>query len=309
MRPTSNAEDAPGGGWGKRRRILIVEDDVDMQEFLTLLLGDTYELFVMPSAEEALALAREKQPDALLLDVYLPGMDGIACLHQLRRDARTADIPAILISAEANEDLRLRSFEEGAADYLAKPFLTREFVARVEKAIREAEERRELWRLATTDGLTGLANLRFLRETLAREIERVQRYGEPLTLIMIDMDGLKEINDRLGHEAGNEALRALATKIRTSLRSADFAARFGGDEFAILLPHSDAAEGERLAERLRLALGGERQGPLPLRASFGVASVDGTIADADALFEAADRALYEAKRTGKDRVVIAGRED
>ena len=279
-----------------------------MQELLRLLLEGDYALTLTTQAEEALLLARREQPDLVLLDVYLPGMNGIECLQALRRDVRTADIPAILISAESNESIRLRSFEEGAADYLAKPFLMREFLARVEKVVRESEERRELWRLATTDALTGLANLRFLRETLHREIQLVPRYQHPLTLIMIDMDGLKEINDRLGHEAGNQALRKLAERIRSSLRSADFAARFGGDEFAILLPHATVEEGEQLAERLRRTLEAEAALPFPLRASFGVATAQGARADADELFERADRALYQAKRAGRNRIVVAREE-
>ncbi len=279
-----------------------------MQELLRLLLEGDYALTLTTQAEEALLLARREQPDLVLLDVYLPGMNGIECLQALRRDVRTADIPAILISAESNESIRLRSFEEGAADYLAKPFLMREFLARVEKVVRESEERRELWRLATTDALTGLANLRFLRETLHREIQLVRRYQHPLTLIMIDMDGLKEINDRLGHEAGNQALRKLAERIRSSLRSADFAARFGGDEFAILLPHATVEEGEQLAERLRRTLEAETALPFPLRASFGVATAQGARADADELFERADRALYQAKRAGRNRIVVAREE-
>ena len=288
---------------GEQRRVLIVEDDRDMQELLATLLEESYELFLAGRAEDALPVARRERPDALILDVFLPGMDGLSCLRALRKDARTADIPAILITAEPDESLRVESIEGGAADYLTKPFLAGELVARVEKVIREAEERRELWRLATTDPLTGLANLRFLRETLRHEIERVKRYRQPLTLIMIDMDGLKEINDRLGHDAGNAALRILADEIRSSLRSADFAARFGGDEFAVLLPHSDLEEGRMLAERLRRSLERVDSFPLPLRASFGIASAtQGEGADADALLDAADRALYEAKRAGRNRV-------
>lgn len=289
----------------EKRRVLIVEDDKDMQELLTLLLEEDYALSLVGRAEDAIPLARKLRPDIVLLDILLPGMDGIDCLRQLRRDVRTADIPTILVSAQPSEAIRLRSFEEGAADYLPKPFLARELLARMEKAVREAEERRELWHLATTDSLTGLPNLRFLRETLGREIERVRRYQHPLTLIMIDMDGLKVINDRLGHEAGNRALQRLAEQIRSSLRSTDFAARFGGDEFAVLLPHANADEGERLAERLRSRLERDRSLPLPLRASFGVATVLGALADADALLEAADRALYQAKRGGKNRIVRA----
>lgn len=290
---------------GEKRHVLIVEDDRDMQELLSLLLGEAYEFSVAARAEEALPMARRDKPDIVLLDVFLPGMDGIDCLRDLRRDVRTADIPAILISAEPHEDIRLRSFEEGAADYLAKPFLARELLARVEKVLRESEERRALWRLATTDALTGLANLHFLRETLRHEIQRARRYDLPLTLIMIDMDGLKAINDRLGHEAGNDALRHLAAQIGASLRSADFAARFGGDEFAILLPHAGAEEGARMAERLRSSLEGETRLPYPLRASFGVATARGARADADELLEEADRALYQAKRGGKNRTVVA----
>jgi len=292
-------------GEGEQRRVLIVEDDRDMQELLATLLRERYRISLAERAEDALSLARRERPDAVVLDVFLPGMDGLECLRALRKDSRTADVPAILITATPDEDLRVESFEGGAADYLTKPFLARELLARVEKAIREAEERRELWKLATTDPLTGLANFRFLHETLHREIESVRRYGRPLALLMLDLDGLKEINDRLGHEAGNRALRLLADRIRSCLRGADFAARFGGDEFVILLPHTDLEEGRQLAERLRRAVEQADALPFRLRASIGIASApSGPAADADALLEAADRALYEAKRAGRNRVVV-----
>ncbi|MFO7156858.1 MAG: diguanylate cyclase [Pseudomonadota bacterium] len=295
---------------GEQRRVLIVEDDHDMQELLATLLRERYRISLAERAEEALELARGERPDAIVLDVFLPGMDGLECLRALRKDSRTADIPAILVTAAPDEDLRVESFEGGAADYLTKPFLSRELLARVDKAIREAEERRELWRLATTDPLTGLANLRFLRESLRREIESVRRYGQKLALMMLDLDGLKEINDRLGHEAGNRALRLLADQIRKCLRGADLAARFGGDEFAILLPHTDLEEGRGLAERLRKSLERIEGLPFSLRASIGIASAPaGPRAEADALLEAADRALYEAKRTGRNRVVARSGEE
>lgn len=162
--------------------------------------------------------------------------------------------------------------------------------------------------LSETDALTGLSNARGLFDRLDAELARSRRYREPLALLLVDLDGLKSINDRYGHRAGDEAIRHLADVIRSQLRHSDIGARWGGDEFAVLAPSTSKFAASALAERIR-ALIPEQSAPWPLSGSVGVATVDpGTddeVVDPATLMRAADAAMYEAKRTGRNRVVIA----
>jgi diguanylate cyclase (GGDEF)-like protein len=163
--------------------------------------------------------------------------------------------------------------------------------------------------LATTDPLTGLANARSLRNQLHREVTRAARYGQPLSLLLIDVDHLKTINDRMGHDAGDSALRHVGEAIRSQLRESDVGARWGGDEFALLAPSTPEAAAVALAERIRsLVAQTPTRADLPhLTASVGIATFDAaadTLADPADLTRAADRALYEAKRSGRDRYAI-----
>lgn len=296
---------------GPRPRALVVEDDPEMRELLTLLLEEDYDLITACHAEDGLVLAKQELPAVILLDIMLPGMDGIECLRALRKDSKTAGIPVLLLSAQRSEEARVSSIESGAADYIAKPFLGGELVARVGKAIRDAEERRSLRKLATTDPLTGMANFRSLHERIEEEVRRARRYRHSLGLIMIDMDNLKEINDRHGHDVGNRAIRRLASTVQEGLRHTDFAARFGGDEFVVVLPHSGLDESHKLAERLRERLHAVQDADFSIRASFGVSALEqealenfdpfGAI-DGDELLALADGALYDAKRQGRDCV-------
>jgi len=196
-------------------------------------------------------------------------------------------------------------------DYLQKPFSELELRARVERTLRLLRSQTALRELAQTDALTGLANLRAFRARLEEEVKRARRYRTPITCVMADMDQLKPINDELGHAAGDRAIAAVAALIREELRETDFGARYGGDEFVVLLPHTGADEGrifaERVCARLREAdvAVGERR--LKLRSSFGVACRVPQAGDepAEALVHAADAALYAAKRAGRGRVVVA----
>jgi diguanylate cyclase (GGDEF)-like protein len=159
--------------------------------------------------------------------------------------------------------------------------------------------------LSETDPLTGLTNARGLSERLETELARLRRYREPLSLLLLDLDGLKTINDRYGHRAGDEAIRSLADVIRSQLRDTDLGARWGGDEFAVLAPNTSKADALSLAERIR-SLVPERGGQWPLSGSVGVATVDpktdGGLVSKVALMRAADAAMYEAKRLGRNRV-------
>jgi diguanylate cyclase (GGDEF)-like protein len=162
--------------------------------------------------------------------------------------------------------------------------------------------------LSKTDSLTGLSNARGLFEGLDAELARSRRYREPLALLLVDLDGLKSINDRHGHRAGNEAIRSVADVIRSELRKSDVGARWGGDEFAVLAPGTSRGAASALAERIR-ALIPERSRGWPLTVSVGVATVDPKLdperIDSAMLMGAADAAMYEAKRSGRDRVVVA----
>ena len=164
-------------------------------------------------------------------------------------------------------------------------------------------------RQASTDGLTELANRREFEDSLANEISRAERFGGTLALILADLDNFKQVNDRFGHQAGDEVLRSFADILRETVRDIDVAARYGGEEFAILLPQTDIAGAEALAERLReavesRAMAEASDGPVTVTSSFGVASFP-EAGTGPGLFAAADEALYRAKRAGKNCVVCA----
>jgi len=171
-----------------------------------------------------------------------------------------------------------------------------------------------LQRISSTDPLTGLANRRLLDKRLREELARVDRYNHPLALMLLDLDGLKTVNDRRGHEAGDNAIRAVARTLQKTCRSTDLAARLGGDEFAILAPNITELEARTLAERIRKSLGMEASWVAvnlpPLTLSIGIADTR-SIRELhpDRLYSAADRALYHAKSGGKDRVVLASAQE
>jgi two-component system, cell cycle response regulator len=295
----------------ERPRVLVVDDDEDAREALLALLDDEYEVTTASDGEVAVELARLEHPDAILMDLYMPRLDGLQALEKLRADASTVDIPVIFVSARADESVKVRTLDLGAADYLQKPFSERELRARLERTLRLSQSQTALRELAQTDPLTGLANLRAFRARIDDEVKRARRYGTPLTAVMADMDHLKPVNDTLGHAAGDRAIAAVAAVIRGELRETDFGARYGGDEFVLLLPHTTADEGRVLAERICARLKeatleiSERH--ISIGASFGVACLpdDGLDTGADALVRAADAALYEAKRAGRGRVTVS----
>ena len=289
-----------------RPSIVIAEDDPDARALEADILRERYTVVEAADGEEALRLVRAQPPEVVLLDLFMPRLDGFAALEELRRDPRTADIPVLLLSAQGDDVTKVRGLDLGAADYLVKPFSGPELLARVAKAREQRRQQEQFRAMAQSDALTGLPNFRAFRARLDEEIRRATRYTTPLAMVMIDLDNLKALNDQRGHAAGNQAIVTLAGAIRQELRGTDFAARYGGDEFVVLLPHTEAAQAERFADRLRLEVGhaGERAS-LPLGISLGVAQLDPDRVDATALLEAADAALYQAKRGGRNRVAVA----
>ncbi|HET6439545.1 MAG TPA: diguanylate cyclase [Anaeromyxobacter sp.] len=295
----------------RRPRLLVADDEPDARDLLAEALGAEYEVLTASDGQEAVDLARAQHPDAVLLDLNMPRLDGFQVLEQLRADPATVEIPVILVSARGDDAGKVRALDQGAVDYLQKPFSEREMRARVDRTIRLFRRQTALRQMAQTDPLTGLANLRAFQARLEEEVKRARRYRTSLTCVMADLDELKPINDELGHAAGDRAIAAVAAIIRDELRETDFGARYGGDEFVLLLPHTAAEEGRVLAERIcarvlhaELVISDRR---LVLGSSFGVAcrtpEADGP---AEELVHAADAALYSAKRAGRGRVVLAG---
>jgi two-component system cell cycle response regulator len=298
-----------------RPRLLVADDEPDAREALVEVLSPEYEVLLAEDGQQAVELARAEHPDVVLLDVNMPRLDGFQALERLRTDPATTHIPLIFVSGRNDDSVKVRSLDLGAVDYLQKPFSERELRARVERTLRLVRSQTALRELAQTDALTGLANLRAFRLRVDEEVKRARRYHTPLTCVMADMDQLKPVNDELGHAAGDRAIAAVAAVIREELRETDFGARYGGDEFVVLLPHTSAEEGrvfaERVCARLReaqLDVAGRR---VPVGASFGVAPLpDAAPAedDAEALVRAADAALYVAKRAGRGQVSVGGAE-
>ncbi|HZN94702.1 MAG TPA: diguanylate cyclase, partial [Myxococcales bacterium] len=236
-------------------------------------------------------------------------------------------------------EVQVTCLARGAADFLQRPLDGRVLLARVDRAIREARDRRRLESAAQTDGLTGLANFRALDSRLREELERARRYRYPLAMAMIDVDYLKDVNDRFGHAAGNHVLAAFARRLTRNLRGTDFAARYGGDEFAVLLAHQTWREAAVFCERLRTSLLSRPISPSrsdsgkhlvtviasptststapsstptlePTTISVGVAAhaPGSSKSSGEALLRAADAALYEAKHRGRNQVVIFERD-
>jgi two-component system cell cycle response regulator len=299
----------------ERAIVLIIEDDAIVRESLSDLLVSRFEVLLASDAEDGVELAREHRPDLILLDRFLPSGDGLTVLQTLQSDVRTDFVPVIFLTGDADEGTLERCLDMGAVDFIHKPASARELLARIERALRQSEQQHRLRVLAQTDALTGLANFRALTLRMEEEFRRASRYRYPLSVVVIDLDHLKAINDGMGHDVGNRAILALASHLKGNLRDSDFAARFGGDEFVALLPHQTAMEAAAFAERIRTGLrnvivqkSDGKPAPFGLSVSVGIAdfSVDSPREDTDALLKAADAALYVAKREGRDRVVVYG---
>ncbi|NUP14288.1 MAG: diguanylate cyclase [Polyangiaceae bacterium] len=309
---------------GMKAKILVVEDSPRQRAHLMALLRrGGYDVVEAAGGFEALRLVKNESPDAVLLDVMLEDLDGYSVCRMLRATDLGRDLGIIMLSAKRSVEERVKGLQLGADDYLAKPFNVQELDARIFAALRARADRHGLRRrnaelegkltesekLARTDVLTDLVNRRAFSETLHHEWSRARRYGQPLSCALIDVDHFKQVNDRFGHAAGDETLRRIAELFRSSIRNIDIAARFAGDEFALLLPHTRLEGGFILLERIRAKLHAERGswgGSGEVSLSIGVASnEDLAINTTEELLEAADEALYAAKRNGRDRVIAA----
>jgi diguanylate cyclase (GGDEF)-like protein len=287
-------------------RILVADDDEEILDLLRELLKDRYEIVLAEDGGEALALLQSKSFQLAIVDLQLPVLDGFQIVEALRNVAEPLPPAFMFLSAQSSPQAKVRGLRLGAADYVTKPFDPDELLARISRIVTAVQREESLRFDALTDPMTGLANYRSFSENLEHEIERSRRYDEPLSLITVDLDNLKRINDEHGHPSGNDAIRAVARVLRNAVRAVDTVARQGGDEFAILLPNTGRTEASRLAERLRAQVASQTYCGQKLSISVGVASREGADGcDLKSLVQASDDALYRAKRAGRDRVEAA----
>jgi two-component system, cell cycle response regulator len=285
-----------------RPRILAVDDDAEQLDMVSRLLSDRYDVTLAGDGAEALELLRQQTFELALVDLSMPSIDGFQLAEVVAASAPRR--PAVMfVSGEVSARAKVRALALGAWDYVTKPCDPDELRARVARTIAAVQREASLREDALHDPLTGLANYRSFFESLNREMERATRYDQPLSLLTLDVDDLKRINDEGGHAAGDEALQLIARILKRAVRSFDLVARQGGDEFAILLPNTSAVEGLKLAERLRAAITRYQIRGRPLSASIGVAERERGSAPSTvrSLFEASDQALYRAKRGGRNR--------
>jgi two-component system cell cycle response regulator len=302
--------------------VLAVDDSPDVLELLKVRLKpEALRLVTAASFDEGLALAKKAQPDLILLDVDLPDHSGLDLCRRLKEDPATASIPVIFLTGSSDVETKVHGFDLGAVDYVTKPFHPAELRARVRAALRMKRAQDLLTVKAQVDALTGLRNRAYLDERLAAELAQATRSGRSLSLILMDLDHFKSLNDTYGHPFGDLVLQRVGDFLTRAIRPNDVACRYGGEEIAILLTDTDVAAAHAVAERIREQLRqlelAPRGKPVVVTASFGVAEAHEVARAASAggalraveLIGAADKALYTAKREGRDCVRLhAGRE-
>ncbi len=293
--------------------VCVVEDDPQQRACISQILNRSgHRVADAASIESGFQLIKAEHPKVIVCDLHLSDGNGFELVRQVRQDPAVADTYFILITAHDEPGLKATAWDVGVDDYLTKPCDSRDLSARIRVGMRIWQMQERLRAAVITDGLTGLYNHDHLTRVLDRELNRARRYGRPLALVMMDLDFFKAVNDTYGHAAGNEVLEKVAMVLRDSARSIDIAARFGGEEFTIIMPETTAGLAAAAADRIRLSLTEsvhlESLHGHQITASFGVADTnDSRVRSAADLLDLADRALYQAKRQGRNRVVRADR--
>ncbi|WP_167726439.1 MULTISPECIES: GGDEF domain-containing response regulator [Cryobacterium] len=261
---------------------------------------------------DALDRCRQSPPDVILLDIEMPGLDGYEVLAILKADPLLRDLPVVFLTTLTDMKSVLRGLRGGAHDYLKKPFEPAELVARVAAAahVKKLQDQlrqrnTELDLLSRTDVLTGLHNRRHLEEELAHHHSRAMRHGDPLSVLLLDIDHFKRVNDGYGHPAGDVVLAVFAERLRQELRDGDVAGRWGGEEFLVVLPRTDLAGALSVANRIRRVVAAT---PI-VAAGVGIAvtvsggCASGPLGGSDQLVDVADAQLYAAKAAGRNRIM------
>lgn len=292
-------------------RVLVAEDDRFYRQILAKRLraaGHTVSL--TENGLEAWSSLLADPPEVLLSDWMMPALDGFELCRRVKQDPVRKAVYVILLTAKDRTADKVAALDTGADDYLVKPCEDSELLARIRAGLRVHRMQIRLRESSETDALTGLRNRRYFDQWLGEEVVRSRRYHTPLCLILVDLDGFKEVNDRFGHPAGDRVLVEVGQVLRERIRGSDVAARIGGDEFAVLLPNTPLEGAQRLAAeveeglaRIEVCLGDAMA--VHTSGSAGCAEL-GQEMDAASLLRAADESLYARKQQRRAAARPAG---
>ena len=293
--------------------ILVADDSLVVRAVVRS--GLEEEGYLVIEAEDgpsALDQSRRHQPDVILLDVEMPGLDGYQVLAELKADAQLKNTPVVFLTGRTGMDDIVAGLRGGAHDYLKKPFEPAELLARVGSAVHVKQLQDELWernaelnRISRTDALTGLYNRWHLDDVIARENSTARRHGDQLSIVLFDIDHFKHVNDTYGHPAGDLVLVEFARRMSDELRAGDIAGRWGGEEFLLILPRTDTAGALHVAERVRIAtaatpvIATTRHIPITVSGGCATASKESPAE----LLDLVDARLYQAKAAGRNQIV------
>jgi diguanylate cyclase (GGDEF)-like protein/PAS domain S-box-containing protein len=299
-----------------RGRVLVVDDDRASRNMMRLVLEEEgFDVATATSGHEALELASSGPPDVVMLDIQMPGMDGVETCRRLKRSSETAAVPVLFVTGRAEDDpTTIEALNAGGNDFVSKDTPRPVLCARLESQVAIARAQSKLRTMAMTDELTGVYSRRFLFQALRRTLKASTRKGPGgISILVIDVDDFKTVNDRHGHIEGDRVLREIARYIDGATRETDIVARFGGEEFVVVLADADLDGARLVAEKIRAAVQGQCAATISVGGAYlaeAHAEALGESAEVDRiiseLLRRADSAMYAAKRHGKNRVVFAG---
>jgi two-component system, cell cycle response regulator len=291
--------------------ILVIEDHPDQRDLLAIVLQrEGYRVVTAGNGVEAMEKLQKEHVQIALSDIMMPKMDGFELIKNIRNDPALKGIYLILITARIQEGDRVRGLDLGADDYITKPFSFSELLARVRVGSRVVHYQQNLEYQTQIDPLTGLFNRRAFERKIAEEFERAERYSHPVSVLLLDIDNFKNINDTYGHHGGDTALVKISETLKERTRRSDFPARYGGEEFVLILPETDQESALQVAgkihEEIRSRSFGTCKSPFGLTVSIGLSSTAAKhYSDWREMLNDADRAMYVAKNSGKDRVEVS----
>lgn len=299
-------------------RVLVADGRASSQERIIRALKPVAEVDAVTEPQAALLKAASNPFELVIVNSNFEDYDPLRLCSQLRSLERTRFLPLLLVAEQGADDVVARALDLGVNDYILRPIDPNELVARSLTQIRRKRYNEHLrlnlqhtMELAIVDGLTGLNNRRYLDNHLKILFDRAAVRGRPISICMTDIDRFKLVNDTYGHDVGDEVLREFATRIRSTVRGADLACRYGGEEFVVVMPDTPIELAASVAERLRAIVEDKPfyvrsiDRELSITASLGIATSNAAFGTPDELLKHADRALYEAKHAGRNRVVAA----
>lgn len=283
----------------------MVDDDPANIHAIANCLKEECVIKVATSGIKCIQLASQDPiPDLILLDVVMPEMDGYRTLEILKSENETKDIPVIFVTANTDLLEEEKGLKAGAVDYITKPIRPFIVLARVNTHLTLKKQKDSLIELARQDPLTGLHNRLALKEAAQREIPRANRHSKSLSLLMIDVDYFKKINDLHGHDVGDQVLKEVSDALKSNFRREDLVVRFGGEEFVVLLPLCDTKQAKIKGEETLRVIEQSKLGNIKVTVSIGCATLkpDETF---ESLLKRADQSLYKAKERGRNRIELA----